>query len=159
MTDEQFLVAVTKNKDSDFNFRERRHEDWTDNYTLYRDKVLINQLTQRQSVNVPLMKYSIQTNLKDVDDPPMLYFNNRDNDTQKEVFYNEYWKFRALENKLIVKDIVDKKQVFIFGRSFKKLNIVDGHFYFEIIDPQDMLVNRFVDPAKLDTARHICQEH
>src|SRR3972149_2810252 len=86
MTDEQFLVAVTKNKDSDFNFRERRHEDWTDNYTLYRDKVLINQLTQRQSVNVPLMKYSIQTNLKDVDDPPMLYFSNRDNDTQKAEF-------------------------------------------------------------------------
>src|SRR3972149_26933 len=92
MTDEQFLVAVRKSKEDGFNFRERRHEDWTDNYTLYRDKVLINQLTQRQSVNVPLMKYSIQTNLKDVYDPPMLYFSNRDNDTQKEVFYNEYWR-------------------------------------------------------------------
>src|SRR3972149_6507305 len=159
MTDEQFLVAVTKNKDSDFNFRERRHEDWTDNYTLYRDKVLINQLTQRQSVNVPLMKYSIQTNLKDVDDAPMLYFSNRDNDTQKEVFYNEYWKLRGLENKLVIKDIIDKKQNFLFGRTFKKLNIVNGQFYFEVIDPQDMLVNRYVDPSSIDTARHVCQEH
>src|SRR3990167_9818435 len=150
MTDEQFLVAVTKNKESAYNFRERRHDDWTDNYTLYRDKVLVNRLTQRQSVNVPLMKYSIQTLLKDVDYPPMLYFNNRDNDTQKEVFYNEYWKWRALENKLIVKDIVDKKQVFLGGRSFKKLNILNGHFYFEIIDYQDILVNRYVDPANID---------
>lgn len=159
MTDEQHLETLRISKESAYNFRERRHEDWTDNYTLYRDKVLINRLTQRQSVNIPLMKYSIKTLLKDVDDPPMLYFNNRDNDTQKEVFYNEYWKYCALENKLIVKDIVDKKQVFLFGRSFKKLNILNGRFYFEIVDPQDMLVDRYVDPASLDTARYLCQEH
>jgi hypothetical protein len=105
------------------------------------------------------MKYSIKTILKDIDDPPMLYFKNLDNDTQKEVFYNEYWKYCAKENKLPIKDIVDKKQVMLFGRSFKKLNIENGKFMFEIIDPQDMLVDRYVDPSNLDTARFICQEH
>jgi hypothetical protein len=146
-------------KDSATLFRQRRHSDWTENYTLGRDKVEINRLLQRQSVNIPLMKYSIQTVLKDIDDPPMLYFTNRDNDAQKEVFYNEYWKYCWTEGKGIVKDIVDKKQVLYFGRSFKKLNIASGRFDYEIIDPHDMLVNQYVDPANLDSARDIHQEH
>jgi hypothetical protein len=159
MTDDQLKEMIRMNKGVAYNFRERRHDDWTDNYTLYRDKVIVNRLTQRQSVNVPLMKYALKTIMKDIDDPPMLYFNNRDNDTQKEVFYNEYWKEMARLNKLVIKDIVDKKQVLIFGRSFKKLNIHNGMFYFEVIDPQDMLVDRYVDPTSIDTARFICHQH
>lgn len=159
ITDDQLRDRILLSKDSAYNFRERRHDDWTENYTLYRDKVIVNRLTQRQSVNVPVMKYSIKSLLKDVDDPPMLYFKNRDNDTQKEVFYNEYWKYCADRNKLVIKDIVDKKQVMLFGRSFKKLNITDGMFSFEVIDPQDILVDRYVDPANLDTARVLIHEH
>ncbi len=160
MIDDKELAEVIRlNKEGAHNFRERRHDDWTENYTLYRDKVIVNRLTQRQSVNVPLMKYSLKTILKDIDDPPMLYFNNRDNDTQKEVFYNEYWKYCWREGKGVVKDIIDKKQVLLFGRSFKKLNIVNGKFDFEIVDPQDILIDRYVDPAKLDTARFLCHEH
>lgn len=159
MKDEELKDTILLHKDSAYKFRERRQDDWTENYTLYRDKVIINRLTQRQSVNVPLMKYSIKSLLKDVDDPPMLYFNCRDNDSQKEVFYNEYWKYCTDEAKLIVKDIIDKKQVMLFGRSFKKLNIMNGRFNFEIIDPQDILVDRYTDPANLDTARYLCHEH
>jgi hypothetical protein len=157
--DEELLETVKINKDAALKFRQRRHEDWTENYTLYRDKVIVNRLTQRQSVNVPLMKYGIKTIMKDIDDPPMLYFYNRDNDTQKEVLYNEYWNHCWRTGKGVVKDVVDKKQNLLFGRTFKKLNIVGGKFDFEIIDPQDMLIDRFVDPANLDTARFICQEH
>src|SRR3990167_7718257 len=155
----KILEVLALNKEGAYNFRERRHSDWTENYTLYRDKVLVNRLEQRQSVNVPLMKSSIKTLLKDVDDPPMLYFKNRNNDTQKEVYYNEHWKVCGLRNKLIIKDNIDKKQVFLFGRSFKNLNIVERKFYFGITDPQDMLVERYIDPANLDTARYICHEH
>src|SRR3990172_703747 len=85
------LEAVSRHKESALNWRERRHDDWTENYTLYRDKVTINRLTQRQSVNIPLMKQVIKTLLKDMDDPPLLYFDNLDNDKQKEIFYNENW--------------------------------------------------------------------
>jgi hypothetical protein len=32
-------------------------------------------------------------------------------------------------------------------------------FYFDITDPQDMLVDRYVDPSNLDTARFVIQQH
>ena len=123
------LDIVKKHKDSAFNWRERRHADWTENYMLYRDKVIINRLTQRQSVNVPLMKTSIKTALKDISDPPVLYFQNLDNEKEKELFYNEYFEKASEDNNLIIKDLIDKKQVFLYGRSFKKLNIINGKFY------------------------------
>lgn len=153
------LEKLRVNKESSFKHRRRRHFDWTDNYTLYRDKVMLNRLTQRQSVNIPLIKSSIKTLLKDIDDPPILYFSNLDNNDQAEVFYNEYWKYNAQRNNLILKDIVDKRQVLLFGRSFKFLNIIDGHFYWEIVDPQDVLIDRYVDPADIDSARFLIREH
>lgn len=155
-------ISVTKlnlDKQGSYNFRRRRHPEWTDNYTLYRDKVQLNRLTQRQSVNIPLIKSTIKTLLKDIDDPPMLYFVNLDNNDQAEVFYNEYWKHCFDLNKTVIKDIVDKRQVMLFGRSFKHLNMMNGHFYWEVKDPQDVLVDRYVDPANLDSARHIIIEH
>lgn len=153
------ITILQQSKKSAWNWQERRHPDWSENYTLYRDKVVINRLSQRQSVNVPLMKTAIKTALKDVDDPPLLYFENLDSNKDKEIFYNEYFKYCSEQNKLVLKDIVDKKQVFLYGRSFKKLNIVDGQFSFEILDPQDVLVDRYVDPTNLDSAHYICHQH
>lgn len=153
------IQILEGHKKSALAWQERRHTDWEDNYLLYRDKVVVNRLTQRQSVNVPLMKTSIKTALKDVDDPPMLYFESLDNDKDKEILYNEYFKYTADCNNLPIKDIVDKKQVFLYGRSFKKLNIVNGKFVFEILDPHDVLVDRYVDPTNLDTARYVCHQH
>lgn len=157
--DYELLEIIKEHKDSAYNWRQRRHSDWTENYLLYRDKVIYNRLTQRQSYNVPLMKSSIKTLLKDIDTPPVLYFKNLTNDDTKEVFYNEYWKYQGRENKLIIKDVIDKKQVLLFGRSFKKLNIVNGLFYFEIVDPQDMLLNRYMDPASIDSTRFLSHIH
>lgn len=154
-----FVSKVREAKRGMTVFRSRRHPDWTENYTLYRDKVQMNRLTQRQSVNVPLIKSSIKTLLKDVDEPPILYFTNLDNDDQAELFLNEYWAVQAIKNKLVLKDVVDKRQVMLFGRSFKGLNIKDGMFYWDIVDPQDMLVDRYVDPSDIDTARVIIQQH
>lgn len=153
------LEMLRLNRESGYNWRERRHEDWTENYTLYRDKVVVNRLTQRQSVNVPLMKQTIRTILKDVDDMPVVYFENLDNDKQAEVFYNEYWKYTAECNRLDLKDIVDKRQVALYGRSFTQLNITDGKVLFEIVDPQDILVDRYVDPTDLDTSRFLIHQH
>ncbi len=47
----------------------------------------------------------------------------------------------------------------LFGRSFKSLNLIDGHFYTEIVDPQDILIDRYVDPADIDSARFLIHEH
>ena len=147
------------NKESAFTFRRRRHFDWTDNYTLYRDKVMLNRLTQRQSVNIPLIKSTINTLSKDIDEPPQLSFSSLDNNDQAEVFYNSYWDFISNRNNLIIKDLVDKRQVMLFGRSFKFPNIVNGHFTWEIVDPQDVLIDRYVDPTDIDSARFLIREH
>jgi hypothetical protein len=153
------LQMLINNKESGYNYRERRQEDWLENYTLYRDKVTINRLTQRQSVNIPLMKQTIRTLLKDVDDMPVLYFENLDNDETAEVFLNEYWKWTVEQNNLEIQDIVDKKQVFLFGRSFDQWQVVDGKIKVTIQDPQDILVSRYTDPTNIHSSRFLVHTH
>lgn len=158
-SDPDLMEKLRVNKQSAFLYRRRRQPDWTDNYTLYRDKVQLNRLTQRQSVNIPLLKSSIKTLLKDIDNPPILYFVNLDNNDQAEVYYNEYWHQSSIDNDTVLKDIVDKRQVMLFGRSFKFLNIIDGKFKYEIVAPDDVLIDRYVDPTDIDSARFLIREH
>ena len=156
---ETLKVKLAKNKNSAFEFQKRRHSDWDENYSLYRDKVITNRLTQRQSVNIPLMKLAIGTILDQTDEAPDIAFEELSNDKQKEIFFNEYFTKNAQDNKLNIKDIVDKKQELLYGRSFKKLNIVDQAPYLEILDPYDILVDRYTDPADLDTAQFIIHQN
>jgi hypothetical protein len=156
-TKDEDILKIQQDKESAMVFRERKHDDWTDNNTLYRDRVITNRLTQRQTINIPLMRYGLQTIMKDIDDAPQLFFKNLDNNQQKEIFYNEYWNKTAEINRLPIKDRIDKKQALLFGRTFKKLNIRNGMFTFSVEDPQDMLVERHVDPSDLDSARFLCQ--
>ena len=153
------LMRLQLNRDSGYKYRERRHADWLENYTLYRDKVIVNRLTQRQSVNVPLMKQTIRTLLKDVDDMPDLVFENRDNDKDAEIFLNAYWQLTLDNNNADLQDIVDKKQVFMYGRSFDQWQVVDGKIKFTVQDPEDMLVDRYTDPHDLDSARYFIHTH
>ena len=157
MNQEENIIIINNEKDSAMNYRERRHDDWNDNYTLYRDKVITNRLTQRQTVNVPLMKYGMLTILKEINESPLIYFENKDNNKTNEILFNEVFDYYAGKTKMNIKDRMDKKQCILYGRTFKKLNIVDGEFTFEVVDPQDMLVERHVDPAMLDSARTIIQ--
>jgi len=156
---ETLKVKLHRNKEDGFQFQRRRHPQWTENYELYRDTVIVNRLTQRQSVNIPLMKETVKTILAGIDDDSKIEFEELDNDQQKQIFFNEYWNWTSELNKLELKDIVDKKQVLLYGRSFWKMNIVDGAFYTEVIDPQDILVDRYCDPADLETAQHIIHQH
>jgi hypothetical protein len=153
------LQVLLLNKESGFNYRERRQTDWLENYTLYRDKVEYNRLTQRQSVNVPLMKQTIRTLLKDVDDMPVLTLENLDNDDQAQIFLNEYWRVTLEENKADLKDILDKRQVFLYGRSFDQWQVVDGKVVFGIIDPEDILIDRYMDPTNIDSSRFLIHTH
>lgn len=155
------LTLLKNNKKSGYNYRERRQADWEENYTLYRDKVTINRLTQRQSVNMPLMKQTIRTLLKDVDDMPVLQFENLDNKKEAQVFLNEYWKWTGeqKQNRIELQDIIDKRQVFLFGRSFDQWQIVDGKVKMTIEDPQDILVSRYTDPVDLHSSRFLIHTH
>lgn len=140
-----------------FDYQERRHADWTANYTLYRDKVLQNRLTQRQSINIPLMKYVLKSALKEVDDPVDLYFRNRDNDKQKEIYFNAFWDVVRRDQKIDVRDIGDKKQVLMYGRSSSDWNIDNGKVLFEIDDPFDVFYDQYTDPFDFDGTCHFME--
>src|SRR5918911_1544148 len=106
---EKLKTQFELNERADFRFQERRHEQWTENYQLYRDKVIINRLTQRQSINVPLMKGTIKTILANIDEFPAVEFEELDNKKDKEIILNELWKDFVIKDKLELKDMVDKK--------------------------------------------------
>jgi hypothetical protein len=153
------VQMLKNNKEDGYRFRERRQEDWRENYELARDKVTINRLLQRQSVNIPLMKTIVRTLLKDVDDMPVLYFENLDNDKTSEVFQNEYWKWTVEQNNMEIQDIIDKKQVFYFGRTFDQWQIEDGKIKMQVQDPEDMLVSRYTDPSNIHSSRFLIHDH
>ena len=159
LKDNRELQMLLNNKETGFNYRERREEAWKENYELYRDEVQINRLTQRQSVNLPLMKTQLRTVLKDIDDMPVIVFENLDNDKEAETFQNEYWKLTLEQNNAEIQDIIDKKQDFFFGRTFDSWQIEDGKIKFEIEDPEDMLVDRFMNPHDIDSSRFLIHTH
>lgn len=156
---ETLRMMVDKEKESAFEWQRRRHGDWTENYTLGRDKVIVNRLTQRQSVNVPLMKQTIKTIMAKTDEVPQVVFEELSNDKQKEIYLNARWEDDSKRNKLVLKDVVDKKMVFSTGRSHKKLNIRDGRFVFTIEDSFDILVDRYGDPTDIDSHHYLCHQH
>jgi hypothetical protein len=147
------------NIESAAQYRERRHPQWSENYRLYRDTVITNRLTQRQSVNVPLMKETLRTIRANIAPISDLTFESLDNDKQKELFKNEYWRWVAKQNRLTLLDYVDTNQELLYGRSFIKLNIVDGQVKLEVLDPQDILIDRFTDPTDIDSARYVIHQH
>lgn len=153
------LQELLNIKEEGFNYRRRREEDWRENYELYRDKVTINRLTQRQSVNIPLMKTTLRTILKDVDDMPVINLQNLDNDKEAELFQNEYWKKTLELNNAELQDIVDKKQDFFYGRSFDSWQVEDGKIVFDVEDVEDILVNRFSNPYDIDSGRTLTHLH
>lgn len=148
--EDEVALRVSKYREGAFQHQQRRHEDWREIYGLYRDKVITNRLTQRQSVNVPLMKESIRTMLSKTDEFTDIYFESLSGDKQKEIFINEYWNWYYKEDNLELKDIVDKKQVGLYGRSVMKLNLFDGRPTTEVLEPYDWLCDRYADPADID---------
>jgi hypothetical protein len=150
--DDETLIEsrVQAYREGAYNHQERRHSEWRETYSLYRDRVFVNRLTQRQSVNVPLMKESIRTMLSKTDEFTDLYFESLSGDKQKEIFVNEYWKWFYNEDNLELKDIVDKKQVALYGRSIMKLNLMQGRPTIDILEPYDWLCDRYADPADIE---------
>ena len=155
------LDLLLGNKQDGFNYVQRRYDEWSENYTLYRNRVVYNRLNQRQTVVLPLMKMGLRTLLKDVDDLPVIEFQNLDNDTEKEVFQNEYWKLIGDENhnNFEIADIIDKKQVFHTGRTFDQWQILNGWIKQTIINPKNILVSRYTDPKDLHSSRFLIHTH
>jgi hypothetical protein len=154
---EELKTQLDTNEQADYSYRERRQPQWTENYQLYRDKVIINRLTQRQSINVPFIKGIIKTVQANTDEFPDIEFEELGNEKDKEIILNELWKDFIVKDKMEVKDIVDKKQDFLYGKTWQKFNILNGRIITEIKEPFDMLVDRYADPSDLESADHISE--
>ena len=71
------IAEHIKDKDESSKFKERRYSQWNENYSLYRDKVNTNRLTQRQPINVPIVRESIMSWISKIDEAPKLKFEAR----------------------------------------------------------------------------------
>ena len=150
---ERFLAEKKSAQD----LRERKHLDWDENYELYRNKVKTNRLTQRQAVNIPLMKETIKTLLSKIDEPPEVEWKELSGDEQKELIYQEVWNDQAKQNKFELIDIIDKKSVLLYGISTRKLNINKDGVSVEVLDPYDVSFDPLMTAWDLESARFIVQ--
>ena len=135
------MERLQTEKKAALKIKERKYDDWDDNYGLYRNKVKTNRLTQRQAVNIPLMKETIKTTLSKVDEAPKVEQKELGGDEQKEIFYQEVWNDHYKRNKLEIIDVLDKKNVLLYGYGVKKLNIDDNGVVPSVLDVYDIVLD------------------
>jgi hypothetical protein len=154
-----FMEALLKERKVARDFQERKHEDWNENYELSRNKVRTNRLTQRQAVNVPLMKETEKTLLSKIDDAPNVDWKELSGDQQKEIIYQSIWDDQFKKQKFEWKDILDKKNVLRYGLSTKMLNLGDKGVEVSVLDVYDIVFDPMMDPMDIETARFIVRQN
>ncbi len=155
----ELIKRLKKEKKSAKEFQSRRRDDWDDNYDLYRNKVFTNRLTQRQAVNIPLLKETIKTIMAKIDDEPKVEWKELSGDMAKEIVMQEIWNSDYERLNLEAVDSQDKKTVLLYGRAFKKLNWIDGAFDVKALDIYDVTVDPLTDPINLETARFVIHQN
>jgi hypothetical protein len=153
------MEKLVAEKKAGFELQKRKHDDWNENYELYRNKVKINRLTQRQAVNIPLMKETIKTLLSKIDDAPNVDWKELNGDDFKELIYQEIWNQQMKDNNIELLDILDKKNVLLYGLSAKKLNITKDGVSIEVLDPYDVIFDPLMNAWDLDSSRFIIQQN
>lgn len=159
MVEDTILIAQhRREKEDSIRFKERRTNQWNENYFLYRDKVITNRLTQRQPVNIPIMRDTLQSWLSKIDEEPQLDFSARGRDNQNkqgEIYVNEMWNYTYDKQSLDLKDNMDKKIVGLQGRSFKYWYYKNGQVHCDVLDPYDIDIDPRVNPFDIETASYI----
>ena len=156
------LAKLKAEKEAAIKFQERRHTAWRETYELYRDIVETNELTQRQEVNIPIMRETKKTLLSDIDEPPDVIFDcleKGDEAREKEIYINEIWQDDYDKCNFEGIDILEKNNVLLYGRTFKVLNFTDGKFTVEVPDNLDIVVDPKVNPLDIETAKYFVRLH
>lgn len=154
-----YLEARLRERKAAREFQERRHLTWTEIYELYRNKVKTNRLTQRQAVNIPLLKETVKTLLSRIDDPPTVDWQEKSGDEMKEIIYQEIWNSKFKKDKFELQDILDKKYVLLYGLSTKMLNLEDDGVCVDVLDPYDVVYDPMTNPLDVDSARFIIRQN
>jgi len=162
-TPEDLLISQhIKEKDTSVKFKERRVPQWNENYLLYRDKIITNRLTQRQAVNVPIVRETIQTWISKIDEAPLLNFETRGHGNKSEdgeIVLNEMWEYYFDKLKLDLLDNMEKKIVGLQGRAFKKWGWAKDEVFCDLIDPFDIDIDPKCNPLDLDSADWLIQKN
>lgn len=148
--------------DAGLKYRKRREPDMNDNYSLYRNKVQVNRLTQRQPMNIPLMKETIQTIGAKTNSPLYIDFENRDGELDKEIVTNTLFREAAKKDSLAIKCRVDKKNTYLYGRGHIGLEVDPNFNYivrFTVKDPYDVIIDPGVSPYDIETARYYVDDN
>lgn len=156
---EDLISRLLKEKKIAREYQERRHEAFDEIYMLYRNKVQTNRLTQRQAVNIPLMKETIKTLLSKIDDVPEVDWKELGGDEYKELILQEIWNRYAEDKNFEGIDIQDKKTVLLYGRAFKKLNWTGQEVTCQALDVYDVVIDPLVDPLDIETARFLIHQN
>lgn len=162
ITNDQLIAQHIKEKEVSRKFKERRLGQWNENYYLFRDKVLTNRLTQRQPVNIPIVRETLQTWISKIDEAPELKFETRgkeNKDKDGEILINELWSYYYDALKLELVDNLDKKIVGLQGRSFKKWGFSKNKIFCDIIDPFDIEIDPRTNPLELESASFVIHTH
>ena len=139
--------------------QKHKHENWNDNYDLNRNKVKTNRLTQRQAVNIPLMKETMKTMLSKIDDPPNIEWKELGGDENKQIVYQEVWDTNFTDTKLELVDVLDKKNVLLYGIGTKMLNIWERGIKISALDVFDVVFDPFMSSGDIESARFIVQQN
>jgi len=162
-TETDILVAQhIKEKEASYNFKLRRLEQWNENYFLYRDKIITNRLTQRQTVNIPIVRESIQTWISKIDEAPILKFETRGKGNEAkdgEIVLNELWGYYYEKLKLDILDNMEKKVVGLQGRGFKKWGYAKSEIFCDLIDPFDIEIDPRANSLDIETADYVIHKN
>lgn len=137
----------------------RRQDQYNENYLLYRDTVEINRITQTQAVNIPLIKETGKTILSRINEDPEITLKDKGGDGDKEIVRNKMWEEDYDINKLDLQDKVQKKQVYLYGRTHTKHNLKNGRWYIETKDIFDVIVDSKTKPTDIQSARYVIERN
>ncbi len=155
----ELLVKLKTEKKAGNELQMRKHADWNDNYELYRSRVKTNRLTQRQPVNIPLMKETLKTILSKVDEPVAVDWMELSGDEDKEILYQEIWDMQFQDQKFELTDILDKKNVLLYGISTRKLNLANEGVTIDTLDPYDIIFDPLMRVGDIESARFIIHQN
>jgi len=162
IAEDPLILKFKTEKDAAVNFQKRRHEQWQSTYDLYRDIIHINALTQRQSVNIPIMKETKRTILSRIDESPSVFFDCLEKGVKgrdKEIRTNELWQDDFDRCNFEAIDILEKNNVLLEGRTFKVLNYKGGRFEVEVPDNLDIVIDPKTSVINIETARYFTRLH
>lgn len=162
VTNDTLIAQHRKEKDASVLYKERRYKNWDENYALYRDKVITNRLTQRQAINIPIIRETLQTWISKIDEAPMLEFESRGKDNKSkdgEVILNELWAYYYDKLGLDILDNLEKKVVGLQGRGFKKWGWAKNEIFCDLIDPYDIEIDQNANPLDLDSAYYVIHKN